>query len=62
LLSGAEGGAESGGPETAPRASLQPRLLHETILNPPLRGRQAPEKAPLGCDVHNFLDFRPIVA
>jgi hypothetical protein len=35
LLSGAEGGRETSGPETAPRAGLRPPVLHGTILNPP---------------------------
>jgi hypothetical protein len=62
LLSATEGGAEVSGPETAPRASLRPPVLHQTILNPPLRGRRGPEKALPGSDVPDFLDFRPILA
>jgi hypothetical protein len=34
LLSAAEGGTEASSPETAPRAGLQPPVLHETILKP----------------------------
>jgi DNA mismatch repair protein MutS len=62
LLSAAEGGAEVSGPESAPRASLGPPVLHETILNPPLRGRREREMAQRGGDLRNFLDFRPILA
>jgi len=44
LLPAAEGGKVTGGPETAPRTGLQPPALHETIVNPPLRGRREHNK------------------
>jgi len=61
LLLAAEGGAEASGPETAPRASLGPPVLHDTILKLPWWGRQAPEKARPGGNVRKFLEFRRIL-
>jgi len=62
LLSAAEGGAEASGPETAPRAGLQPLVLHETIHSPPCWGRREPERTLLDGYVRNFLESRPILA
>jgi len=59
LLSAGEGGKEASGPETAPRAVLQPPVLHETILTPPWWSHQEPERALLDGRVRNFLDFLP---
>jgi len=57
LLSAAKGGAEASSPETAPRASLRPRVLHEIILNPPRQPRCEPGRALLHSCVRIPLAF-----